>query len=88
MKEDKRGVGAFNAQRNHLAGRRGHEQEIGAMEHLHSISEQLYTRTDKFKHNLHKFIAQHPLANKHLGDVATMFGLSRAAFICYVVVVI
>ena len=58
------------------------------MEHLHSISEQLYTRTDKFKHNLHKFIAQHPLANKHLGDVATMFGLSRAAFICYVVVVI
>ena len=58
------------------------------MEHLQDLYEILHSRTDNFKNELHKFLAKYPLANKHIGDAASTFGLSRAAFICFIVVAI
>ena len=58
------------------------------MEHLREYYDQLHSRTNKFKSELHKKLAEHPLINKHVGDMASIFGLSRAAFICTIIVTV
>ena len=58
------------------------------MEHVKDFSEKLHARTVKFEDELHKLIAKDPFVNKHIGDVASKLGLSRAALVCCMVVII